>query len=254
MRSATPTEARQTSAGEIGGDGGIRTLDRALQPYNGLANRRLQPLGHISAAAPGAVADICPTPPAIARAAGPRPFRGSASAGAPDPAIESERRESASRIAPTNNPESERRRCRNGGLWSESAATSPPRLGATAERRLRVELADQTGRKRRAPNLISRCSLERPRHGATGVSVGAAGGGVTFLRFAGALRAFFAADFLVALRAPFFTAAFRVAFLATTLRAPFLAAVFLVALRAVFFAAVFFAGFLAAFAIVLRPS
>ena len=27
---------------------GIRTLDRALQPYNGLANRRLQPLGHIS--------------------------------------------------------------------------------------------------------------------------------------------------------------------------------------------------------------
>ena len=33
-----------------GGDGGIRTLDRALQPYNGLANRRLQPLGHISRA------------------------------------------------------------------------------------------------------------------------------------------------------------------------------------------------------------
>jgi hypothetical protein len=32
----------------FGGDGGIRTLDRALQPYNGLANRRLQPLGHVS--------------------------------------------------------------------------------------------------------------------------------------------------------------------------------------------------------------
>ena len=31
-----------------GGDGGIRTLDRPLQAYNGLANRRLQPLGHIS--------------------------------------------------------------------------------------------------------------------------------------------------------------------------------------------------------------
>jgi hypothetical protein len=31
-----------------GGAGGIRTLDRALQPYNGLANRRLQPLGHSS--------------------------------------------------------------------------------------------------------------------------------------------------------------------------------------------------------------
>jgi hypothetical protein len=33
-----------------GGAGGIRTLDRALQPYNGLANRRLQPLGHSSVA------------------------------------------------------------------------------------------------------------------------------------------------------------------------------------------------------------
>ena len=36
---------------KTGGDGGIRTLDRALQPYNGLANRRLQPLGHISSRA-----------------------------------------------------------------------------------------------------------------------------------------------------------------------------------------------------------
>jgi hypothetical protein len=36
---------------EPGGDGGIRTLDRALQPYNGLANRRLQPLGHVSSEA-----------------------------------------------------------------------------------------------------------------------------------------------------------------------------------------------------------
>lgn len=31
-----------------GGDGGIRTLDTGLSPYNGLANRRLQPLGHVS--------------------------------------------------------------------------------------------------------------------------------------------------------------------------------------------------------------
>ena len=38
---------------DAGGDGGIRTLDRALQPYNGLANRRLQPLGHISEAPAG---------------------------------------------------------------------------------------------------------------------------------------------------------------------------------------------------------
>jgi hypothetical protein len=35
-------------ARRVGGAGGIRTLDRALQPYNGLANRRLQPLGHSS--------------------------------------------------------------------------------------------------------------------------------------------------------------------------------------------------------------
>ena len=34
--------------GRNGGAGGIRTLDTALQPYNGLANRRLQPLGHSS--------------------------------------------------------------------------------------------------------------------------------------------------------------------------------------------------------------
>ena len=39
------------SAKQAGGDGGIRTLDRALQPYNGLANRRLQPLGHVSGGA-----------------------------------------------------------------------------------------------------------------------------------------------------------------------------------------------------------
>ena len=47
-----------------GGDGGIRTLDRALQPYNGLANRRLQPLGHISGRS--ARRDICPTRSPIA--------------------------------------------------------------------------------------------------------------------------------------------------------------------------------------------
>ncbi len=33
---------------ESGGEGGIRTLDRAFQPYNGLANRCLKPLGHLS--------------------------------------------------------------------------------------------------------------------------------------------------------------------------------------------------------------
>ena len=34
--------------GPADGAGGIRTLDRGLKPYNGLANRRLQPLGHHS--------------------------------------------------------------------------------------------------------------------------------------------------------------------------------------------------------------
>src|SRR5580698_2598304 len=33
------------------GEGGIRTLDTAFGPYNGLANRRLRPLGHLSSAA-----------------------------------------------------------------------------------------------------------------------------------------------------------------------------------------------------------
>jgi hypothetical protein len=35
---------------ETGGEAGIRTLGRSLSPYNGLANRRLQPLGHLTAA------------------------------------------------------------------------------------------------------------------------------------------------------------------------------------------------------------
>ena len=34
--------------GSSGGEGGIRTLDTGVSPYNGLANRRLQPLGHLS--------------------------------------------------------------------------------------------------------------------------------------------------------------------------------------------------------------
>jgi hypothetical protein len=32
----------------LGGEAGIRTLGTAIQPYNGLANRRLKPLGHLS--------------------------------------------------------------------------------------------------------------------------------------------------------------------------------------------------------------
>jgi hypothetical protein len=50
-RKTSRREAREIiSQSAYGGDAGIRTLDRALQPYNGLANRRLQPLGHVSSA------------------------------------------------------------------------------------------------------------------------------------------------------------------------------------------------------------
>jgi hypothetical protein len=34
---------------ESGGEGGIRTPGRGFGPYNGLANRRIQPLCHLSA-------------------------------------------------------------------------------------------------------------------------------------------------------------------------------------------------------------
>jgi hypothetical protein len=37
------------SVKKTGGEGGIRTPDTGVSPYNGLANRRLQPLGHLSA-------------------------------------------------------------------------------------------------------------------------------------------------------------------------------------------------------------
>ena len=30
------------------GEGGIRTLDTGINPYNGLANRRFRPLSHLS--------------------------------------------------------------------------------------------------------------------------------------------------------------------------------------------------------------
>src|SRR5688500_1321784 len=40
----------QASEGGDGGEAGIRTLGRSLSPYNGLANRRLRPLGHLTAA------------------------------------------------------------------------------------------------------------------------------------------------------------------------------------------------------------
>src|ERR1043165_1362885 len=40
--------SRRAAARTAHGEGGIRTPDKVLRPYNGLANRRLQPLGHLS--------------------------------------------------------------------------------------------------------------------------------------------------------------------------------------------------------------
>ena len=42
------TRFLEDTSGLSGGEGGIRTLDTGVSPYNGLANRRLQPLGHLS--------------------------------------------------------------------------------------------------------------------------------------------------------------------------------------------------------------
>src|SRR5437868_4688891 len=41
-------ESQPTADKGYGGERGIRTLDTGVSPYNGLANRRLQPLGHLS--------------------------------------------------------------------------------------------------------------------------------------------------------------------------------------------------------------
>ena len=40
---------------DTGGEGGIRTPGTSFSSYNGLANRRLQPLGHLTAALPAAL-------------------------------------------------------------------------------------------------------------------------------------------------------------------------------------------------------
>ena len=57
-----------------GGEGGIRTPGTGFSPYNGLANRRLQPLGHLSAAndCANCSADCAP---ATARNCGVEPVR-----------------------------------------------------------------------------------------------------------------------------------------------------------------------------------
>jgi hypothetical protein len=49
-RPANRGRERSERLAKVGGEAGIRTLGRALRPYNGLANRRLQPLGHLTTA------------------------------------------------------------------------------------------------------------------------------------------------------------------------------------------------------------
>jgi hypothetical protein len=48
VRAAAQVNTRVRLFGNTGGERGIRTLDTGVSPYNGLANRRLQPLGHLS--------------------------------------------------------------------------------------------------------------------------------------------------------------------------------------------------------------
>src|SRR5271165_1759058 len=50
VATAVSNSRRWIELGESGGEGGIRTPGTGFGPYNGLANRRLQPLGHLSAA------------------------------------------------------------------------------------------------------------------------------------------------------------------------------------------------------------
>jgi hypothetical protein len=52
------------SGGITGGEAGIRTLDRGLSPYNGLANRRLRPLGHLTATRKLSINEIATYAPA----------------------------------------------------------------------------------------------------------------------------------------------------------------------------------------------
>ena len=48
MRTGKSLEIIATLQRGEGGEGGIRTLGTGLKPYNGLANRCLQPLDHFS--------------------------------------------------------------------------------------------------------------------------------------------------------------------------------------------------------------
>lgn len=68
-------KARGTGLFESSGEGGIRTPDTDLNPYNGLANRRLQPLGHLSGDGPKDSSCIGCCPAMGARDRGRKPQR-----------------------------------------------------------------------------------------------------------------------------------------------------------------------------------
>ena len=59
--------SRSCERAKAGGEGGIRTLGRGFSPYNGLANRRLQPLGHLTARLQVYVTSTLTRKPSIAK-------------------------------------------------------------------------------------------------------------------------------------------------------------------------------------------
>src|SRR6266478_2434810 len=59
---------------ETCGEGGIRTLDTDFGPYNGLANRRLRPLGHLSRMRRPSSTVLSPTDKQCCRHRRPPPF------------------------------------------------------------------------------------------------------------------------------------------------------------------------------------
>jgi hypothetical protein len=58
MDSVRKTGSNPLQARLRGGEGGIRTLGTGVSPYNGLANRRIRPLCHLSGFINQQVADM----------------------------------------------------------------------------------------------------------------------------------------------------------------------------------------------------
>jgi hypothetical protein len=62
VRKKSPSRGQKRRFGAENGEGGIRTRGRGLYPYDGLANRCLQPLGHLSKPSRNVVYPACPCP------------------------------------------------------------------------------------------------------------------------------------------------------------------------------------------------